>query len=120
MADLFLQSHDFLSKNVGSTFQQTMAYVFSDLGEIILSFLDDLTTKSNKRLDHLQDLCTIFTWCHKYNILLNTLKCIFYIIVGHLLGFIFLQAGITMDSLEFKLAWIYNPHEHDASCIAYE
>jgi hypothetical protein len=43
-----------------------------------------------------------FNGCRQYNIRLNPLKCVFYVTVGHLLGFIVSQSGITMDPLKVK------------------
>jgi hypothetical protein len=43
-------------KNAGATFQQAMTYIFHDLAHIILAYLDDLTTRSKKRTQHLDDL----------------------------------------------------------------
>jgi hypothetical protein len=50
-------------KNVGATFQWAMTYIFHDLAAIILAYLDDLTTRSKKRTQHLDDLRIIFQWC---------------------------------------------------------
>jgi hypothetical protein len=35
-------------KNVGAMFQQAMTYVFHDLSCIVLTYLDDLTSRSKK------------------------------------------------------------------------
>jgi hypothetical protein len=50
-------------KNVGATFQLAMTYIFHDLAEIILAYLDDLTARSKKCTQHLDDLRIIFQWC---------------------------------------------------------
>jgi hypothetical protein len=64
-------------KNAGATFQRAMTYIFHDLAEIILAYLDDLTARSKKRTQHLDDLRIIFQRCRQYNIRLNPLKCVF-------------------------------------------
>jgi hypothetical protein len=89
-------------KNVGTTFQQAMTYIFHDLAHIILAYLDDLTSRSKKCTQHLDDLRIIFQWCHQYNIRLNPLKIVFCVTAGHLLGFIVSQSGITMDPLKVQ------------------
>jgi hypothetical protein len=92
----------FILKNAGATFQWAMTYIFHNLTHIILTYLDDLTTRSKKCTHHLDDLRIIFQWCHQYNIRLNPLKCMFYITEGHLLRFIVSQRGITIDPLKVQ------------------
>jgi hypothetical protein len=75
-------------KNAGTTFQRAMTYIFHDLAAIILAYLDDLTARSKKRTQHLDDLRIIFQRCCQYNIHLNPLKCVFCVTAGRLLGFI--------------------------------
>jgi hypothetical protein len=89
-------------KNVGATFQCTMTYIFHDLAQIILTYLDDLTTRSKRHNQHLNDLCIVFHRCHQYNICLNPLKCVFYITVRCLLGFIVSQHVITVDPIKVQ------------------
>jgi hypothetical protein len=89
-------------KNVGTTFQWAMTYIFHDLAHIIPAYLDDLTARSKKRTQHLDDLQIIFQRCCQYNIRLNPLKCVFCIIAGCLLGFIVSQSSITMDPLKVQ------------------
>jgi hypothetical protein len=84
------------------TFQWAMTYIFHDLAHIILAYLDDLTARSKKCTQHLDDLCIIFQRCRQYNILLNPLKCVFCVTVGRLLGFIVSQCGITVDPLKVQ------------------
>jgi hypothetical protein len=43
-------------KNASTTFQWAMTYIFHDMAHIILSYLDNLTTRSKKRTQHLDDL----------------------------------------------------------------
>jgi hypothetical protein len=88
-------------KNAGTTFQWAMKYIFYDLDHIILAYLDNLTARSKKRTQHLDDLQIIFQRCHQYNICLNPLKCIFCASLQGLLGFIISQRSITMEPLKF-------------------
>jgi hypothetical protein len=89
-------------KNAGATFQRAMTYIFHDLAHIILAYLDDLTARSKKRTQHLDDLRIIFQRCRQYNIRLNPLKCVFCVTAGRLLGFIVSQSGITVDPLKVQ------------------
>jgi hypothetical protein len=89
-------------ENTGKTFQWVMTYIFHDLAEIILAYLDDLTARSKKRTQHLDDLRIIFQRCRQYKIRLNPLKCVYCVTAGHLLGFIISQNGITVDPLKVK------------------
>jgi hypothetical protein len=43
-------------KNAGATFQRDMTYIFHDLSHIILAYLDNLTARSKKCTQHLDDL----------------------------------------------------------------
>lgn len=79
-----------------------MTYIFHDIAHIILYFLDDLTTRSCKCYDHLSDLHLMFACCWLYNIRLNPLKCVFFIIVGWLPHFIISPQGIHLDPLKVK------------------
>jgi hypothetical protein len=89
-------------KNANTTFQRAMTYIFHDLANIILAYLDDLTARSKKCTQHLNDLRIIFQWCRQYNIHLNPLKCVFCVTVGRLLSFIVSQSGITVDPLKVQ------------------
>jgi hypothetical protein len=92
----------FSLKNVGATFQRAMTYIFHDLANIILAYLDDLTARSKKRTQHLDDLRIIFQRCRQYNIRLNPLKCVFCVTTGCLLSFIVSQSGIIVDPLKVQ------------------
>jgi hypothetical protein len=50
-------------KNADATFQWAMTYIFHDLANIILAYLNDLIARSKKRTQHLNDLRIIFQWC---------------------------------------------------------
>jgi hypothetical protein len=89
-------------KNASATFQWAMTYIFHDLSHIILAYLDDLTTRSKKCTQHLDDLRIILQRCRQYNIRLNPLKCIFCVTIGRLLKFIISQSDITMDPLKVQ------------------
>lgn len=73
-----------------------MSYCFHDLAHIILYYLDDLIAHSKHRAQHIHDFCTIFFRYHKYNIHLKSLKSVFCVPIGHLLGFIMTKDGIKL------------------------
>jgi hypothetical protein len=50
----------FSLKNVGATFQWAMTFAFHDLKHVVEAYLDDLTTHSHKRVDHLTHLRLVF------------------------------------------------------------
>ena len=79
-----------------------MTYCFHDLIHIILVYLDDLTARSPKRAQHIDDLRQVFLHCCKYKIRLNPLKCVFCVPAGHLLGFIVSHKGIKVDPLKVQ------------------
>ena len=89
-------------KNVGATFQRTMTYCFHDLIHIILVYLDDLTARSRKQAQHIDNLWQVFLRCRKYNICLNPLKCVFCVPAGRLLRFIVSHKGIMVDPLKVQ------------------
>jgi hypothetical protein len=92
----------FVLKNAGATFQREMTYIFHDRAKIILAYLDDLTARSKKHTQHLDDLRIIFQRCRQYNIHLKPLKCVFCVTAGRLLDFIVSQSDITMDPLKVQ------------------
>jgi hypothetical protein len=75
---------------------------YNQIQHIILAYLDDLTARSKKCTQHLDDLQIIFQECCQYNIHLNPFKCVFYVTMGRLLEFIISQSGITVDPLKFQ------------------
>jgi hypothetical protein len=90
-------------KNASVTFQRAMTYIFHYLlAHIILSYLDNLTARSKKHTQHLDDLHIVFHRCRQYNIHLNPLKCVFCVTDGCLLGFIISQRNITIDPLKVQ------------------
>jgi hypothetical protein len=89
-------------KNVGATFQQAMSFSFHDLKHIVEAYLDDLASRSRKRVDHPAHLRLIFEQCRYYRIHLNPKKCSFCITLGRLLGFIVSATRIMVDLLKVE------------------
>jgi hypothetical protein len=81
-------------KNAVATFQQAMSFYFHDLRHIVVAYLDDLASHSCKRYDHPTHIQLIFE--------LNPNKCSFYVMSGHLLGFIVSTIGIMVDPLKVE------------------
>jgi hypothetical protein len=67
-------------KNVGSTFQRAMYFSFHDLKHKVKAYLDDLTSRSCKRMNHPTHLRLIFEHCQYFQIRLNPKKCIFCVV----------------------------------------
>lgn len=66
-------------KKFGATFQRAMEYTFHDLTHIILSYLNNRTGQSKKRLELLEHLQLVFQRYRQYNIQLNPIKCFFHV-----------------------------------------
>jgi hypothetical protein len=89
-------------KNVGATFQWAIMFTFHDLKHIVKSYLDDITTHSCNRAQHLLHLCLVFERCLHYRILLNPQKFIFCVTSGCLVGFIISTKGIMVNPLKVE------------------
>eukprot|EP00253_Pinus_taeda_P014604 PITA_14604 len=96
-------------KNVGATFQWSMSYCFYNLVHLVLTHLDDLTTRSRSQVQHIHDLRAIFLRCRKYKFCLNPLKCVSCVPIGHLLGFIVLKYDITLDPMKVQAILEFPP-----------
>ena len=81
-------------KNARATFQRAMSYAFQDIKHIVEPYLDDLPSHSLWREDHPGHLRDIFLRCRHYNIWLNPHKCVFFIEMGCVLGFVVSKDGI--------------------------
>ena len=89
-------------KNAGVTFQWAMSFSFHDLKNIVKAYLDDLASRSHKRMDHPTHLRLIFERCHHFWIRLNPKKRSFCITSACLLGFIVSTTGIMVDPLKVE------------------
>ena len=87
-------------KNVGATFQRSMPYAFHNIKHIVEMYLDDLPAHSQQQEDHPGHLREIFLRCRHYNIRINPHKCVFYIEMGLLLGFVVSKDGIRIEPLK--------------------
>jgi hypothetical protein len=98
-------------KNDGATFQRAMYFSFHDLKHIVKAYIDDLESRSQKRMDHPTHLRLIFERCRYFRIRLNPNKCSFCIASGRLLGFIVSTTRIMVNPLKVE-AIIQLPPPH--------
>jgi len=79
-----------------------MSYGFHNIKHIIEACLDDLATRSRKRIDHPKHLWLIFEQRHFYKIPLNPNKCVFAVTSNWLLEFIVSTEGIHVDPFKVE------------------
>jgi hypothetical protein len=89
-------------QNVGVAFQRAMMFSFHDLKHIMEDYLDDLTAHLRKMTRHLLHFHLVFERCRHYKIRLNPHKCIFFVTLECLLGFIISNKGIIVDPLKVE------------------
>ena len=77
-----------------------MSYAFHDIKKVVEPYLDDLLVHSQQQEDHCGHLRDIFLRCRHYNIRFNPHKCVFYVEIGRLLGFVVSKDGIQIDPLK--------------------
>ncbi|MCO5571476.1 hypothetical protein L7F22_025216 [Adiantum nelumboides] len=84
-------------RNAPSTFQRDMFEIFGPyLTHFMWIFLNDLSV-FGAQLEHLKQLQLCFLKCWEVNFSLNTLKCVFAMHSGRLLGHVIFEDGISMD-----------------------
>lgn len=79
-----------------------MPYAFHDIKHFIEAYLDDLATRSQKRIDHPSNLRLVFERCRFYKIWLNPDKCVFTVTSCQLLWFIVSTEGIRVDPFKVE------------------
>ena len=89
-------------KNARAIFQQAMSYAFRNIKHVIEEYVDDLATRSRKRIDHPKYLRLIFERCCFYKIQLNPNKFIFTVTFNRLLGSIVSTKGIRVDPFKVE------------------
>jgi hypothetical protein len=85
-------------KNGGAIYQKCVHMVLE--GQIrwnVEAYIDDIVVKSEKRGDLLDDLKETFDNLCKFNMMLNTKKCIFCVSSGKLLGYMVSSRGIDAN-----------------------
>ena len=63
----------------------------------IVVYLDDIVVKTAKACDLIADLATTFVNLRRFNIKLNSKKCVFRVPKGKLLGYIVSERGIEAN-----------------------
>ena len=84
--------------NAGATFERAIDIDFRGLmHNSIVVYLDDITSYSKRRHDHLFSLRHGFEICRKYSTWMNPKKSIFTVKEGNILGFIVLKDGMIIN-----------------------
>ena len=82
---------------------RVMTVIFHDMiHKEIEVYVYDVIIKFCQSLDHLTHLRKFFDHLCRYNLKLNTTKCIFGVLAGKLLGFIVSRRGIELDPSKIK------------------
>lgn len=64
-------------KNDGASYQRAMQTIFDDmLHKIVESYVDNLAIKLKLCTDHLKDLIQVFDRLRKFQLKMNSLKCV--------------------------------------------
>ena len=100
----------FRLKNVGTTYQRVMNYMFYDyIGEFIEVDIDNIVIKSHSLEEHLGHLQRSFEQMRCHQLKLNPLKCVFEVPTGNFLGFFVHKKGIEIYENKAKAnveAWL--------------
>jgi hypothetical protein len=80
-----------------------MNLIFHDLLGIILEiYIDDVVVKSDSMNNHLADLHLALERICRYGLKMNLLKCVFGVLAGKFLRFIFHEHGIEIDPIKIE------------------
>jgi hypothetical protein len=103
-------------KNATSTFTQTMAEVFKDLGSAFLKvFVDDLNVHSETWGEHIQHLDVVLCKLREVNLKLNPSKCCFAAKTITFLGHMVSQEGIQPDPGKIEVVLHFPPPKNVTS-----
>ena len=90
-------------KNVGATYQRLVNKMFHDqIGRNMEVYVDDMLVKSKEDEHHLADLKEVIQALRRYNMKLNSSKCVFGVSSGKFLGFMVSQRGIEANPDKIK------------------
>ncbi|GAU51417.1 hypothetical protein TSUD_88720 [Trifolium subterraneum] len=85
-------------KNAGATYQRMMNKVFqNEIGDMLEVYMDDMSVKSEKEIDHTIHLKRVFDQARKFNMRFNPEKCTFGVMAGKFLGFYLTERGIEVN-----------------------
>ena len=91
-------------KNAGATYQRAVTALFHDMmHKEIEVYVDDMMVKSETREGHFEALDKFLARLQKYNLGLNSKKCVFGVTSGKLLGHIVSERGIEVDPNKIKV-----------------
>ena len=95
-------------RNAGTTFVRMSSTVLhKQIGKNLLTYVDNIVVKSQKRGDHIKDLQETFTNLRKANLKLNPKRCTFEVQKGKILGCIVSAKGIDPNPNKV--------HKHESS-----
>lgn len=90
-------------RNLGATYQRTVYRLFKELlGITMEGYVDDMLVKSKYRNSHPKDLRRCFEIMKKFNLRLNSKKCMFVVKMGKFLRFMMSKRGIEPNSEKVK------------------
>ena len=90
-------------KNAGATYQRAATALFHDMmHKEIEVYVDDMMVKSKTREVHFEALDKFLSRLEKYNLRLNSKKCVFGVTSGKLLGHIVNERWIEVDPDKIK------------------
>ena len=90
-------------KNAGATYQRMATTLLHDMiYKEIEVYMDDMMVKSPTREGHFEALDKFLERAKKYNLRLNSKKCVFGVTFRKLLGHIVSQKGIEVDPDKVK------------------
>jgi hypothetical protein len=85
-------------KNGGATYQKCVHTVLeAQIRWNVEAYIDDIVVKSEKRRDLLDDLKETFDNLQKFKMMLNSIKCVFGVSLGKLLGYMVSSWGIDAN-----------------------
>ncbi|XP_021762924.1 uncharacterized protein LOC110727653 [Chenopodium quinoa] len=85
-------------KNAGATYQKLVDKIFKNQkGRNVEVYVDDTIVKSKEKEDHIADLRETFETLRRYQMKLNTEKCMFGVRSGKFLGFMVSKRGIDAN-----------------------
>jgi len=86
-------------RNVGATHQRIMDRILTPmLGKNVQAYVDDMVVTSEEKDQHIANLVKLFRTIAKYNLKLNSNKCVFGVKAGKLFGFLLTERGIEVNS----------------------
>ena len=90
-------------KKAKATYQKMVTKIFGPLiGKTMKVYIDNMLVKSKERPNHVKHLQETFELLRRYDMKLNSLKCVFGVSSSKFLGFMVTQRGIKANPVELK------------------